>query len=230
MCAVLTKHHGWSHFWQAALPITIELTLWSYPMTVNTSLLDRSINETVRTSIRNLTGTGTGAGATGAFFQRQSLPNSYNASGQISASVGMTVLGGSDSLQPLVASDFAVSQKVSLRPGQTISVVTSVFTSIDAATVANGGTRPPAPWRAFAAAALSDCVEHLTKLQSQINAAATIRAEAQSYWAAFWAKSSISLPSEPLISFYWHAAQSLSTCLAHPAALGRSRQACTVPG
>jgi hypothetical protein len=179
-------------------PLTLTLELWSYHMTVNTSLADPTITTTVRNGVD-------GDGTT-SWFVRKSLPDSWNATAQISAAVGMTVLGSSATVPPAaVSSATSVRQLLTLHPGETVSVVTAVHTSIDAATVSNNGVRPPAPWKQHGPLPLT--LSYLNSLQNQSTTAAAMRAANTAWWSEYWSRSSISLPSEPLIEFYWHAAQ-----------------------
>ena len=172
--------------------------MWSYLITVNTSLADPTINTTVRNGI--------GGDGTTSWFVRKSLPDSWNATAQISAAVGMTVLGSSTTASPAaVSSATSVRQLLTLHPGETVSIVTAVHTSIDAATVSNNGVRPPAPWKQHDPLPLT--LSYLNSLRNQSTAAAAMRAANTAWWSEYWSQSSISLPSEPLIEFYWHAAQ-----------------------
>jgi hypothetical protein len=183
--------------------VVITLDLWSYTMSVNTSLADATVNDTVRVGVQERVG----------WFLRKSLPDSWNATAQIVAAVGMAVMTNSSAAQvdpPVQVSPTTVRQQLTLHPGATVSVVTAVHTSIDAATVSNSGVRPPPPWKQHPPLPLTLRFLQSVMAQGADAAAQDIRASNQAWWDSYWAQSSLTLPTEPLVEYYWHSAQYVS--------------------
>ena len=187
----------------SAAPVVITLDLWSYTMSVNTSLADATVNDTVRVGVQDGVG----------WFLRKSLPDSWNATAQIVAAVGMAVMTNSSAARvdpPVQVSPTTVRQQLTLHPGATVSVVTAVHTSIDAATVSNSGVRPPPPWKQHPPLPLTLRFLQSAMAQGADAAAQAIRASNQAWWDSYWAQSSLTLPTEPLVEYYWHSAQYVS--------------------
>ena len=79
--------------------------------------------------------------------------------------------------------------------GSTISIVTAVADNL----LFDNSHDPIAPAQALASSTAADIAE----LQSASDA----------HWASFWAKSSISLPSAPVVEEYWYGAQYATNCM-----------------
>ena len=90
-----------------------------------------------------------------------------------------------------------------LQPGETVTLITSMHTSRDAAALATGHPYPPPPWQQYDPLPLTlDYVRGLS-----VASAHTMRAGSATWWRRFWAKSAIEIPSEPLAQFFWNSAQ-----------------------
>ena len=80
---------------------------------------------------------------------------------------------------------------MTLAAAETLTLVTTVLTSVST------GDAPPLPLALSASrAALAD-------------GGAAVLAQASVFWSGFWAKSSVSLPSQPTVERFWFAAQYL---------------------
>ena len=178
-------------------------------MSVNTSLADATVNDTVRVGVQEGV----------SWFVRKSLPDSWNATAQILAAVGMVAMANSSAVQvdpPVAVSPTTVRQQLTLPPGESACVVTAVHTSVDAATANNaGGARPPPPWKQHAPLPLTLRYLHSVIAQGADATTKAIRTSNQKWWDKYWAQSSISLPTEPLIEYYWHSAQYVRCCRTH---------------
>jgi len=97
----------------------------------------------------------------------------------------------------------SVVATITLHPGETVTLITAMHTSRDAAAIATGDPYPPAPWKQYDPLPLT-----LSYIRGLDHAkVAEIRADSAAWWAEFWARSAIDIPSEPMIEFFWNAAQ-----------------------
>ena len=117
---------------------------------------------------------------------------------------------------------------ITLHPGETVTLITAMHTSRDAAAVATGEpyppgaffsrlshasptsfsrcahvVPPPAPWKQHDPLPLT--LSYIRGLDH--TKVAQLRAGSATWWAEFWARSAIDIPSEPMIEYFWNAAQ-----------------------
>ena len=187
-----------------ASSISVRIALWTYDMTVDTSDAAAVANS----SSAEVTPEGV------PFVRRKTLPDSWNATAQIHASMATAVLpvpphsiGAHDiSVTAWEVQGDSVVATITLPPGAAVSLVTVMHTSRDAATLATGGDPYPLPpWKQHDPLPLT--LAYIAGLTAE--KVASIRTASAAWWERFWAKSSIDLPTEPLIQFFWNAAQVL---------------------
>ena len=106
------------------------------------------------------------------------------------AAIATAVVGGADTGQVLV------------RPGKPVVLVSAVVSSLDL-----GHRTGPCSWH------WRDPVPSaIASVAAALNNAAAIAASSQIFWKQFWAKSVISLPSQPDAERFWFAAQYILGC------------------
>ena len=180
--------------------ISVRIALWTYDMTIDT------------TDAAAVANSSTAAVADGTpYVTRKTLPDSWNASAQIHAAMATRVLPQASGSRDVGAVDItewsvegdSVVATVQLAPGQAVTLVTAMFTSRDAAANATGNPYPSPPWKQYDPLPLTLAYIRLMDFGKSM----VMRESSSAWWAAFWAKSSISIPSEPLIEFFWNAAQ-----------------------
>ena len=123
-------------------PVDIALELWTYPMSVNTSAVHAdSIAATVHAGVDPSSGL--------SFFTRKTIPDSWNATAQIQAAVAMSVLTSSGAKPTPIVADNTVTTRLTLAPGENVTVALAMVTTVDMATAANGGRTPRPPWKHY---------------------------------------------------------------------------------
>ena len=136
--------------------ISVRVALWTYDMTIDTS--DAA-------SVANSSSAAVTEEADGRrlpFITRKTLPDSWNASAQIHASMATRIMPHtlSRSTPPAVTTAVvnatawevegdSVVATIHLQPGETVTLVTAVHTSRDAATLATGNPNPAPPWKQY---------------------------------------------------------------------------------
>lgn len=188
--------------------ITVKLALWTYDMAVNASFVNHDNFPSTAAAIASSATAALSSSASGEslpYVTRKTLPDSWNASAQLYATASTKVLRSSSSAAAVswsVEGDSAVAS-LTLQPGETVTLITAMHTSRDAAALATGHAFPPPPWRQHDPLPLT--LAYVRGLNAA--SASKIREDSAAWWRRFWAKSAVEIPSEPLLQYFWNAAQ-----------------------
>ena len=214
--------------------IEVRVALYTYDMAVNTSDPRPSRGTATAAAVANSSAAAVASDGL-PYITRKTLPDSWEATAQIHASAATKVMPA-DATAALAITAWEVEgdsvvATVTLRPGEMVTLVTVMHTSRDAATLASGDPYPPGGHAhlqiVFAASvdrplfthrAMVPCVAAPWKQHDPLPLTlayaralgsakvAAIRGSSTAWWEGFWAKSSIEIPSQPLLHF-WNSAQ-----------------------